>query len=129
MGDFSSEKFFDKCCNDLLLRSEVRFSGVVSDMGRQISGNYNKDITPLVDDDQHKMCMEQALELSMSKDLDDPLGFTEYIVSKRTNVILITMPFNGHLFLVSTEPDAKTEPIINQINQYLKEYSVNIAKA
>ncbi len=122
MKDFSHEEFFNKCCNDLLLRSEVRFADIVSDMGKQISGSYNKDVTPLVDEEQHKMCMEQALELSMSKDLDEPLGLTEYIVSKRKNVILITMPFNGYLFLISTEPNAKTDLIINEINQYLKEY-------
>ena len=123
MQESSLEQFFDKCCNNLLLRSEIRFAGVVSGMGRQISGSYNKDITPLVDEEQHKMCMEQALELAMSKDLDEPLGQTEHIVSKRKNVILITIPFNGYLFLISTEPYADSNVIIDQINQYLKEYS------
>lgn len=129
MKEFTSKEFFNKCCNDLLLQSEVRFAGIVSDMGRQIFGSYRKGVTPLVDEEQHKMCMEQALELSMSKDLDDPLGSTEYIVSKRKNVVLITIPFNGYLFLISTEPNAKTDLIINQIDQYLKEYSANIVKA
>lgn len=124
MKDFSSEEFLNKCCNDLLLRSEVRFAGIVNGMGRQVSGGYNKGITPLVDEEQHKMCMGQALELSMSKDLDAPLGLTEYIISKRKKVILISIPFDGCLFLISAEPNANPDLIINQINQYLKEYLV-----
>jgi hypothetical protein len=118
----SLKDFFDKCCNELLLRSGIRFVGVVSNLGRQISGNYNKEITPLVDENQHKMCMEQALELSMSKDLDEPLGVMEHIISKKKNVTMITVPFDGHLFLISIEPDASTAFIIKQISQYVKEY-------
>ena len=118
----SPKEFFDKCCNELLLRSGIRFVGVVSNMGRQISGNYDKEITPLVDKNQHKMCMEQALELSMSKDLDEPLGAIEHIISKRKNVTMITVPFDGHLFLISAEPNTSTEFVIEQIHQYVKEY-------
>jgi hypothetical protein len=99
---------------------EIRFVGVISNMGRLIVGDYKKGIVPIAEIDHYKMCMEHALELFMKKDLDDILGPLDYIVSKRKNIVIVTVPVNNHLVLISAEPNTKIEPIIEDILQKLK---------
>jgi hypothetical protein len=104
----------------ILSLPETRFVGVISNMGRLIIGDYKKGIVPIAEIDHYKMCMEHALELFMKKDLDDILGPLDYIVSKRKNIVIITVPVDNHLVLISAEPKAKIEPIIEDILQKLK---------
>jgi hypothetical protein len=104
----------------ILSLPEIRFVGVINNMGRLIAGDYKKGIVPIAEVEQYKMCMEHALELFMKKDLDDILGPLDYIVSKRKNIVIITIPVNNHLVLISAEPNAKIEPIIEDILQKLK---------
>ena len=99
---------------------DIRFVGVINNMGRLIIGDYKKGIVPIAEIDHYKMCMEHALELFMKKDLDDILGPLDYIVSKRKNIVIITVPVDNHLVLISAEPKAKIEPIIEDILQKLK---------
>ena len=57
MNSLTSEDklVFDKLCNDILSFPEIRFAGIVNYLGRQVAGGYGKGITPLVDEEQHKM--------------------------------------------------------------------------
>ena len=89
-------------------------------MGHLVVGEYKKGIVPIAEIDQYKMCMEHALELFMKKDLDDTLGPLDYIVSKRKNVNIITIPVSDYLVLISAESSAKIEPIIDEIIQSLR---------
>ena len=104
----------------ILSLPEIRFVGVINNMGRLIVGDHKKGIVPIAEIEHYKMCMEHALELFMKKDLDDILGPLDYIVSKRKNIVIITIPVNNHLVLISAEPNAKIEPIIEEILQKLK---------
>ena len=104
----------------ILSLPEIRFVGVINNMGRLIVGDYKKGIVPIAEIELYKMCMEHALEVFMKKDLDDILGPLDYIVSKRKNIAIITIPVNNHLVLISAEPNAKIEPIIENILQKLK---------
>ena len=104
----------------ILSLPEIRFVGVINDMGHLVIGDYKKGIVPIAEIDQYKMCMEHALELFMKKDLDGTLGPLDYIVSKRKNVAIITIPVSDYLVLISAEPNAKIEPIIEEILQKLK---------
>ena len=99
---------------------EIRFVGVINDMGNLVLGEYKKGIVPIAEVDQYKMCMEHALELFMKKDLNGTLGPLDYIVSKRKNVAIITIPVSDFLVLISAEPNAKIESIIEDILQKLK---------
>jgi hypothetical protein len=99
---------------------DIRFVGVINNMGRLVAGDYKKGIVPIATIEQYKMCMEHALELFMKKDLDDILGPLDYIVSKRKKIAIVTVPVNNHLVLISAEPDTKFEPIIPDILQKLK---------
>lgn len=105
----------------ILSLPKIRFIGVINNMGRLILGNYKKGIVPIAEIDQYKMCMEHALELFMKKDLDSTLGPLDYIISKRKNITIITIPVNNYLVLISAEAKTKIEPIIENILQRLNQ--------
>lgn len=106
----------------ILSLPEIRFVGVINNMGNLIVGDYNKGIIPIAEIDQYKICMAHTLELFMKKDFDVTLGLLDYIVSKRKNVAIITIPVNNHVVLISTEPNAKIEYLIEDVLQKLKHY-------
>ncbi|MDH3204942.1 MAG: hypothetical protein OEL81_09740 [Nitrosopumilus sp.] len=116
---FENMTYWKSTSKYILSFPEIRFVGVVNNMGNLVVGDYKKGIVPIAEIDQYKMCMEHALELFMKKDLDSTLGPLDYIVSKRKNVAIITIPVRDYLVLISTEPDAKIEPIIEEILQSL----------
>ena len=117
---FENSQDWESVSKYILSLPEIRFVGVINNMGRLIIGDYKKGIVPIAEIEQYKMCMEHALELFMKKDLDDILGPLDYIVSKRKNIVIVTIPVNNHLVLISAEPNAKIEPIIEDILQKLK---------
>jgi hypothetical protein len=117
---FANSQDWGSASQYILSLPEIRFVGVISNMGRLIVGNYKKGIVPIAEIEHYKMCMEHALELFMKKDLDDILGPLDYIVSKRKKIAIVTVPVNNHLVLISAEPDTKIEPIIPDILQKLK---------
>lgn len=99
----------------ILSLPKIRFVGIINNMGNLIMGDYKKGIIPIAEVEQYKICMEHALELFMKKDLDATLGPLDYIMSKRKNMVIITIPVDNHLVLISTEPNTKIEPIIDDI--------------
>ncbi len=98
---------------------EIRFVGIINNMGHLIMGDYKKGIIPIAEVEQYKICMEHALELFMKKDLDTTLGSLDYIMSKRKNMVIITIPVHNHVVLISAEPNAMIEPIIDDVLKHL----------
>jgi len=117
---FENTLHWESASKYILALPEIRFVGVINNMGHLVIGDYKKGIVPIAEIEQYKMCMEHALELFMKKDLDSTLGPLDYIVSKRKNVKIITVPVSNYLVLISTESSAKIEPIIDEIIQSLK---------
>ena len=120
---FENNSEWNAVSKHILSLPEIRFIGVINNMGQLVIGNYKKDIVPIAEIDQYKMCIEHALELFMKKDLDNTLGALDYIVSKREKVKIITIPVNDFLVLISAEHNAKIEPIIDEIIQSLDTYN------
>jgi hypothetical protein len=107
-------------CIDIVKNKEIRFCGIVNNMGRQVVGAYQKGITPLVDSEEHKMCMEYSLGMFITTDLDDALGSTEYIISKRKKVTMISIPVKDHLILISVESNASERETIEKVLSMFK---------
>ncbi len=118
---FENTSDWESASRYVLSLPEIRFVGVINTMGNLIIGDYKKGIVPIAEIDQYKMCMAHALELFMKKDLDDTLGTLDYIISKRKNISIITIPVNDYLVLISTESSTKIEPIIDEILEKLKD--------
>ena len=95
----------------------IRFIGVINNMGRQIAGDYKEGITPLVDEEEHKIGIQHALGYVLTKDLDESLGPVEYISTKRKKVIMITIPLQKYIILISTEHDINSEEIVEKVTK------------
>lgn len=118
---FENISYWECASKYILSLPGIRFVGVINNMGNLVVGDYKKGIVPIADSNQYKICMEHALELFMKKDLDDVLGPLEYIVSKRKNMNVITIPVRNYLVLISAESGVNIEPIIDDILQSLKD--------
>ena len=117
---FENVKDWGSISEYILSLPEIRFVGIVNNMGHLITGEYNKGVVPIAGLQEYKICMEHALELVMKRDLDETLGTLDYIVSKRKSMVIITIPFYNHLVLVSAENKVKIEPLIEKILEKLK---------
>jgi hypothetical protein len=105
-------KIFDQKCRSLLNENGVRFTGVINNMGRQVAGGYKDIITPLVDEEEHKISLEHALEIFLTKDLDESLGSIDSIITRRKKVTMITIPMDKFSLLISAERDSNAEEIV-----------------
>lgn len=114
---FEKIEQLDTKCNDILKEDhKIRFVGVINNLGNLIAGGFKEGITPLVDNKKTKMLyMQMVLEISMRRDFDDTLGRVNYIATNRNNALMITIPFNQHIVLVSAESVASVEKIVTRI--------------
>ena len=56
--------------------------------------------------------MQMQLDFRMSQDLDDVLGPIDYIASRRTKQLVISIPIGKNLVLIIAKPDADNKKII-----------------
>ena len=110
-------KIFDQKCRSLLDENGVRFTGVINNMGRQVAGGYRDTITPLVDEEEHKMSLEHTLEIFLTKDLDESLGSIDSIITRRKKVTMITIPMDKFSLLISAERDSNAEEIVEKASK------------
>ena len=110
-------KIFDQKCSSLLDENGVRFTGVINNMGRQVAGGYEDTITPLVDEEEHKISLEHALEIFLTKDLDESLGSIDSIITRRKKVTMITIPMDKFSLLISAERDSNAEEIVEKASK------------
>lgn len=112
--NIQQNKILEQNCNLLLNEKDIRYVGIIDKMGRQIIGDYRRTITPLVDDEEHKLCLEHTLEIMVTRDLDEALGSIDSIVTKRKKVTMITIPMNDFSLLISVNKNADSEKIIKK---------------
>ena len=112
--NIQQNKIFEQNCNLLLNEREIRYVGIINKMGRQITGDYKRNITPLVDEEEHKLCLEHTLEIMLTRDLDEALGSIDSIVTKRKKVTMITIPMNDFSLLISANKTADSGKIIEK---------------
>ena len=72
---------------------------------------------PFQDDAKQRMLyMQMVLEISMRKEFDSALGEVNYTASNRNKALVITIPLEDKIVLVSSDPDASTKRIVARIN-------------
>jgi len=104
-------------CRKILTLPKIRFVGVLNNMGNKIAGSFKEGVTSfLPDKENRRMYVQLMLEYMMRKDFDEGLGSMDYIVSRRTNVTMISIPTKEYLVLISAERDVNTQDIIKQVN-------------
>ena len=107
----------EQACQKILDLPKIRFVGVLNKMGNKIAGSFKDGVTSfLPDKENRRMYVQLMLEYMMRKDFDEGLGDIDYIVSRRTNVTMISIPTKEYLVLISAERDANAQDIITQVN-------------
>ena len=107
----------EKRCNELLNDGQIRFAGVINKMGNLVAGGFKEGVEPFQSDEKQRMLyMHMVLEISMRREFDLDLGEINYAVSNRNKALMITIPFDDKIILVSSSPDASTQRIVGKIN-------------
>ncbi len=107
----------EKKCNRLLDDSQIRFVGVINKMGNLVAGGFEEGVEPFQNYEKQRMLyMQTVLEISMRREFNLDLGEVNYTASNRNKALMITIPFDDKIILVSATPDASTERIVGRIN-------------
>jgi len=103
-------------CHSLLRNDEIRFVGIIDNMGNLIAGGISDDIDYLeTDEEKRNLYMQIALEISMRKDFDDTLGKINYVTTNRDNILMIAIPMGSYVVLISAKPTSITEQIVSKV--------------
>jgi len=117
---------FESACVALSDDNKVRHVGVISELGRLIAGGFKKGISPLIEDEKIPMTyMQMQLDFKMRKELDDVLGPIDYIASRRTKQLIISIPIGENLVLISAEPDADDKEIIKKAEELFDDITIS----
>ena len=107
----------ERSCQKVLSLPKIRFVGVLNKMGNKIAGGFKEGVKSFLPDKENRMMYVQLmLEYMMRKDFDAQLGSIDYIVSRRSNVTMISIPTKEYLVLISAERDANAQDIIMHVN-------------
>ena len=102
-------------CDKILKDKEVKFFGVVNNLGNLIADRFQDGIKPIGSNNTRKMMyMQLKLDLNMRKDYDDLYGPVQYVISKRRDAEKISIPIGNYMVLAITKIGFK-EPKINKI--------------
>ncbi|MCV0392584.1 MAG: hypothetical protein K5790_04725 [Nitrosopumilus sp.] len=111
-------KKLDEQCQKLSEEEKVRHVGVINELGHLIAGGFRKGVTPILSKDRIKMVyMQMQLDFNMRQELDDVLGTIDYIASRRTKQLIISVPVGENLVLITAEPDADDKKIIKKAEE------------
>ena len=107
---------YNQKCNLLLQIPELRFAGFLDPMGNLIAGGFKQGVTPLHDEsERQKLYMELALRVSTREEFDYCLGPVKYSASRREKAVMLSVPFNKKILLVSAEPNVDIDKTATKI--------------
>jgi hypothetical protein len=119
-------KKLDDACLELSKNEKVRHVGIINELGRLIAGGFKKGKSPLIKDEKISMIyMQMQLDFKMRKELDDILGPIDYIASRRTKQLIISVPIGDNLILISAEPDADDKQIIKKAEELFDDITIS----
>ncbi len=119
-------KKLNSACTALSDENKVRHVGVINELGRLIAGGFKKGTSPLLEAEKISMIyMQMQLDYKMRKELDELLGPIDYIVSRRTKQLIISVPIGNNLVLISAEPDADDKEIIKKAEELFDDITIS----
>ena len=116
----------DAACQKLADEEKVRHVGVINQLGHLVAGGFSKGITPMLEDEKVRMTyMQMQLDFRMRQELDDVLGPIDYIASRRTKQLVISVPIGNNLVLITAEPDADDKRIIKRAEELFDDITIS----
>jgi hypothetical protein len=119
-------KSLEESCKKLSQFEDVRHVGVINRLGHLVAGGVKTGLQPLLDEEKLRMVyMQLQLDFQMRKELDDILGPIDYIASRRKNLLMISVPVEDYLVLISANPNADDKIIIQKAEDLFDGLSFN----
>jgi len=107
---------YQKQCEKILSEPEIRFAGIISEMGRLIAGGFKKGIVPLEDDyERQKLFMELALRVATRREFDSSMGRVKYSAARREKVVMMSFPLKNCILMVVAEPQVNIDRLAYRI--------------
>ena len=122
-------KKLDQACKKLLVQEKIQHVGVINPLGRLIAGGFKNGLDSLILNEKVRMTyMQIQLDFNMRQDLNEILGPIDYIASRRTKQLIITVPIVENLVLVIAEPDADDKKIIKLAEELFDDITISTDK-
>lgn len=119
-------KKLDEQCKKLSEEDKVRHVGIINELGRLIAGGFRQGVTPILSEDRIRMVyMQMQLDFNMRQELDDVLGPIDYIASRRTKQLIISVPIGENLILITAESDADDKKIIRKAEELFDDIKIS----
>lgn len=119
-------KSLEESCQKLSKFDDVRHVGVINRLGNIVAGGIKNGLKPLLDDEKIRMVyMQLQLDFQMRKELDEILGPIDYIASRRKNLLMISVPVEDYLVLITAHPDSDDKKIIKKAEEFFDDLSIN----
>jgi len=107
---------YQKQCEKILSEPEIRFAGIISEMGKLIAGGFKKGIVPLEDDsERQKLFMELALRVATRREFDSSMGRVKYSAARREKVVVMSFPLKNCILMVVAEPQVNIDRLAYRI--------------
>ena len=107
----------EKLCNGILQSNEnIRFAGLVNNKSHLLASSQREDLDSLLRNDEIEMSINYTLESwRKAQNLSFRLGKEKLTLTEYDHVTLITIPFDGKLLLISTQPNVNYHEVIQSI--------------
>lgn len=109
-------RLYQQKCERILSIPEIRFVGLLDEMGNQIAGGFREDVQPLKSAEQRKkMNIEAVLRVRIREEFDDNLGPVKYAAARRDKVVMMTFPMGRYVLLISAEQNVDIDKTATKI--------------
>jgi len=107
---------YQKQCKKILSEPEIRFAGIISEMGKLIAGGFKTGIVPLEDDSERQtLYMELALRVATRREFDSSMGRVKYSASRREKVVMLSFPLKDCILMVVAETNLNIDRLAYRI--------------
>jgi hypothetical protein len=115
----------DEACKALAKEEKISHVGVINPMGRLVAGGFQDGADPILSDEKIRMVyMQMQLDFNMRQELDEILGPIDYIASRRTKQLVISVPVEENLVLITAEPNADDKKIIKKAEELFDDITI-----
>ena len=112
----------NQACTELSKLEDVRHVGVINRLGHLVAGGLKEGLDPLIDEEKIRMIyMQLQLDFQMRKELDEILGPIDYIASRRKKLLIISVPIEDNLIIITAKPDSDDKKIIKKAEELFDE--------
>lgn len=115
---YNEKRSYKNVCNTIIdLDESIRFVGRIIER-KVIAFTRRTNSMPLLDEELGNMAHYQAsVKASLEEMFDESLGPTNWMITSKEKVKLITIFPEDGLLILSTEPNSNHDEIINKIKQ------------